>query len=192
MLRALHKFPGLIAALLIVVMTLSGAVLSILPALEGVQAPAQPDRSLTVATLADRITITYPGVEQIRRAPSGRITAFYFDAGRPGAVIIDPATGVGVADYEPSAFQRWMTNLHRSLFLDDAGRLTAAAGAASLLVLSISGLMLTARRTGGLAAFLLTPAWPADGTVACRSGTGDCCGASPILCHRAVYDRQYL
>lgn len=149
MLRALHKLPGLIAALLIVVMTLSGAVLSGFPALESVQAPAQPDPRLTVATLADRIGIAYPGVEQIRRAPSGRITAFYFDAGRPGAVIVDPGTGVGVADYEPSAFQRWMTNLHRSLFLDDAGRLTAAAGAASLLVLSISGLMLTARRTGG-------------------------------------------
>lgn len=149
MLRALHKFPGLIAALLIVVMTLSGAVLSVLPAVEVVQAPAQPDPALTVATLADRIAIAYPGVEQIRRAPSGRITAFYFEAGQPGAVVIDPATGVGVANFEPSAFQRWMTNLHRSLFLDDAGRLTAAAGAASLLVLSISGLMLTARRTGG-------------------------------------------
>ncbi|WP_322988334.1 PepSY domain-containing protein [Hoeflea sp.] len=149
MLRALHKFPGLIAALLIFVLTLSGAVLSVLPALEVVRSPAQSEPILSVATLADRIAYTYPGVEQIRRAPSGRITAFYFDAGRPGAVVIDPATGSGVAAYEPSAFQRWMTNLHRSLFLDDAGRLTAAAGAMSLLVLSISGLMLTARRVGG-------------------------------------------
>jgi sulfite reductase (NADPH) flavoprotein alpha-component len=149
MLRALHKFPGLIAAVLIVIMTLSGAVLSVLPALEAVQAPRQSDPTLTIAKLADRIAIAYPGVEQIRRAPSGRITAFYFDAGQPGAVIIDPATGIGVGAHEPSAFQRWMTNLHRSLFLGDAGRLTAAAGAASLLVLSISGLMLTARRVGG-------------------------------------------
>tara|TARA_R110002020_G_scaffold5841_6_gene23970 strand:- start:4406 stop:6613 length:2208 start_codon:yes stop_codon:yes gene_type:complete len=149
MLRALHKFPGLIAALLIVVMTLSGAALSLLPTLEVVQAPAQSEPTLSVATLADRIANAYPGVEQIRRAPSGRITAFYFDSGRPGAAIIDPATGSGVAAYEASAFQRWMTNLHRSLFLDDAGRLSAAAGAAALLVLSISGLMLTARRVGG-------------------------------------------
>ncbi len=149
MLRNLHKFPGLIAALLIVVMTLSGAVLSVLPALEVAQAPAQSEPNLTVATLADRVAIAYPGVEQIRRAPSGQITAFYFDNGQPGAVVIDPATGFGVTAYEPSAFQRWMTNLHRSLFLGDAGRWAAAAGAASLLVLSISGLMLTARRVGG-------------------------------------------
>ena len=149
MLRALHKFPGLIAALLITVMTLSGAVLSVFPALEEVQTPAQSEANLTVAALAQRVWTAYPGVEQIRRAPSGRITAFYFEDGRPGSVIIDPATGTGLADYEPSGFQRWMTNLHRSLFLDDAGRLTAAAGAASLLVLSISGLMLLARRMGG-------------------------------------------
>lgn len=149
MLRALHKIPGLIAALLIVVITLSGTVLSVLPALEAVQAPAQTERDLTVATLAERVAIAYPGIEQIRRAPSGRITAFYFDGGRPGAVVIDPATGQGVTNYEPSTFQRWMTNLHRSLFLDDAGRLTVAAGASSLLVLSLSGLMLTARRVGG-------------------------------------------
>lgn len=149
MLRALHKFPGLIAAVLIIVMALSGAVLSVLPALEVVRAPSQSEAGLTVATLTDRIVLTYPGVEQIRRAPSGQITAFYFDVGQPGAVVIDPATGRGVAPYDPSAFQRWMTNLHRSLFLDDAGRLTAAMGAASLVMLSISGLMLTARRTGG-------------------------------------------
>lgn len=149
MLRTLHKIPGLIAALLIVVIALSGTFLSVFPALEVAQAPAQSETDLTVATLADRVVLAYPGVEQIRRAPSGQITAFYFDGGRPGAMVIDPATGQGVENYEPSAIQRWMTNLHRSLFLDDAGRLTAAAGAASLLVLSLSGLMLTARRVGG-------------------------------------------
>ena len=149
MLRSLHKIPGLIAALLIVVLTLSGAVLSVFPVLEVAHTPVQSEPDLTVAVLASRIAASYPGIEQIRRAPSGRITAFYFDEGRPGAVVIDPATGQEVTNYEPSTFQRWMTNLHRTLFFDDAGRLTAAAGATSLLVLSLSGLMLTARRVGG-------------------------------------------
>lgn len=149
MMRTLHKFPGLIAALLIVVLTTSGAVLSVLPMWEAAQAPAGAEPGLSVATLATRVAAIYPGVEQIRRAPSGRITAFYFDDGRPGSVVIDPATGAGIAAYEPSGFQRWLTDLHRSLFLGDAGRLTGAAGAAALMVLSISGLMLTARRLGG-------------------------------------------
>jgi sulfite reductase (NADPH) flavoprotein alpha-component len=148
MLRQLHKFPGLIAALLIVIMALSGAVLSVLPAWEAAKAPAL-DRTLTVATLAARVSATYPGVEQIRRSPAGQITAFYFDAGRPGAVVIDPATGKGISDHAPSEFARWVTNLHRSLFLGDVGRWTAAAGAAALLVLSLSGVMLLLRRVGG-------------------------------------------
>ena len=68
---------------------------------------------------------------------------------RPGAAVIDPATGRGVGPADKSAFERWMTNLHRSLFLDDAGRLAAAAAAAAMLALTISGLLLAARRTGG-------------------------------------------
>jgi sulfite reductase (NADPH) flavoprotein alpha-component len=68
MLRSFHKFPGLIAALLIVimafsgaVMAFSGAVLSVWPAWEVAMAPALPDRALTVATLADRVAAAYPG-----------------------------------------------------------------------------------------------------------------------------------
>lgn len=124
-------------------------MLSLLPALEGMQTAAQSDPALTVATLADRIAVTCPGVERIRRGPSGQITAFYFDLGQPGGAVIDPTTGAWLADYEPSAFQRWVTNLHRSLILGDAGRWAAAAGAASLLLLSVSGVLLTLRRVGG-------------------------------------------
>jgi len=61
MLRSFHKFPGLIAALLIVITAFSGAVLSVWPAWEVAMAPALPDRALTVATLADRVAAAYPG-----------------------------------------------------------------------------------------------------------------------------------
>jgi sulfite reductase (NADPH) flavoprotein alpha-component len=103
----------------------------------------------SVAALAERIAAFYPGVEQIRRAPSGRITAYYFDEGRPGAAVIDPATGKGVGTADTPALERWVTNLHRSLFLGDAGRIVAAGGAAAMLVLSLSGVALVTRRTGG-------------------------------------------
>lgn len=149
MLRALHKFPGLIAALLIIAMTATGAVLSVLPALERAQVIAQTEAGLDVATLAGRVVASYPGVERIKRAPSGQISAFYFVDDRPEAMIIDPATGMGATPYAPSGTVRWLTNLHRSLLLDDAGRLAVAAGAAAMLILSISGLFLLVRRVGG-------------------------------------------
>ena len=148
MIRALHRWPGLLALALVAVLALSGAALSVFPAVERLAAP-QAEAGMSVAALVDRIQASYPGVEQIRRAPSGRITAYWFDQGAPGAAVIDPATGKGVASADPNPVERWLTNLHRSLFLDDAGRITMAAAAAAMLVLSLSGAALVARRAGG-------------------------------------------
>jgi sulfite reductase (NADPH) flavoprotein alpha-component len=148
MIRAFHRWPGLLAVALVTVLSLSGAALSVFPAAERIVAP-QAEAGLTVAALADRVQAVYPGVEQIRRAPSGRITAYWFDQGAPGAAVIDPATGEGAASADPNQAQRWLTNLHRSLFLGDGGRIAMAAGAAAMLVLSLSGVALVVRRTGG-------------------------------------------
>jgi len=148
MTRALHRWPGLLALALITVLALSGAALSVFPIAERLAAP-QTEGGLTVATLAERIQTVYPNVEQIRRAPSGRITAYWFEDGRPGAAVIDSATGEGVASADPNQTERWLTNFHRSLFLDDSGRIAMAAGAAAMLVLTVSGVFLVARRAGG-------------------------------------------
>lgn len=138
MMRALHRWSGLLAALLLVVLSLSGAALSLFPAAERLTSP-QATATLSVANLAARIEALHPQVEQIRRSPSGRITAYWFENGAPQAAIIDPATGQGISAADPNPFERWLINLHRSLFLDDGGRIVMAAGAAAMLVLALSG-----------------------------------------------------
>ncbi|HHZ07237.1 MAG TPA: N-acetylglucosamine transferase [Rhizobiales bacterium] len=148
MIRALHRWPGLAALALVGLLALSGAALSVFPAAERLAALRSGD-AISVAELATRIKAVHPGVEQIRRGPSGRITAYWFDNGTPGSAVIDPATGAGVAAADPDPVERWLTNLHRSLFLGDTGRLVSAAGAAAMLALSLSGIVLVARRTGG-------------------------------------------
>ena len=70
-------------------------------------------------------------------------------SGAPGAAVIDPATGEGVASADPNPVERWLTNLHRSLFLDERAASPWRAGAAAMLVLSLSGAALVARRAGG-------------------------------------------
>lgn len=148
MIRALHRWPGLAALLLVTVLAISGAALSVFPAAERLSAPREvPGQNL--ADLASLIATQHPGLEQIRRAPSGRITAWWFDGNAPGSAAIDPATGASAGSADPNAVERWLTSLHRSLFLDDTGRLVMAAGAAALLVLALSGAALVARRTGG-------------------------------------------
>ncbi|WP_457646155.1 PepSY domain-containing protein [Profundibacter sp.] len=163
MLRSLHKYAGLFATVLVLVLAISGVTLSVIPAWNKLQAPAMTESSLSVADLAARVSTNYPGVEQIKRAPSGRITAYYFEGDIAGAVVVDPATGKGVADYDTSPVVQWLTSLHRSLLLGDGGRLTAATGALAMLFLSISGLFLVARRMGGWRQFFARTRGPLAG-----------------------------
>ena len=164
MIRALHRWPGLLALLLVTVLAVSGAALAVFPATERLSAP-QSEAGQSVAQLATGIQEIYPGVEQIRRAPSGRITAYWFDNGVPGSAIIDPSTGQGVAPADPNQVKRWLTNLHRSLFLGDSGRIATAVGAAAMLVLSLSGAALVARRAGGWRRWLAPQKGPLAGRI---------------------------
>lgn len=148
MIRRLHRWPGLTALALLALLALSGAALSVFPAAEKLASP-QTDPAASVAEVAARVQVAIPGVEQIRRSPSGRITAYWFDKGTPGSAVVDPATGQAVGSADPNQVERFLTTLHRSLFLDDTGRLVSAAGAAAMLVLSITGILLVARRAGG-------------------------------------------
>ena len=148
MLRAFHRWPGLLAAILLIALSLSGAALSVFPALEAVNAP-DAVAGQTVGDLAAKVLLTHPTVEQIRRAPSGKITAFWFEGDAPGAAVIDPATGRDAGSADPSALRIWLTDFHRALLMEDAGRWTTAAGALAMLVLACSGAVLIARRQGG-------------------------------------------
>ena len=148
MIRRLHRWPGLTALALLTLLALSGAALSVFPAVEKLASP-QANPAASVAEVAARVKAAIPGVEQIRRSPSGRITAYWFDNGTPGSAMVDPATGQAVGSADPNPVERFLTTLHRSLFLDDTGRLVSAAGAAAMLLLSVSGILLVARRAGG-------------------------------------------
>jgi sulfite reductase (NADPH) flavoprotein alpha-component len=148
MLRQFHRWPGLLAAALILALALSGAALSLFPAMERLSSPTAV-RGQTVGDLAAVVLAAHPGVEQIRRSPSGKITAYWFDGDVAGAAVVDPATGLDVASADQGAVQRWLTDFHRSLLLGDTGRYATAGAALALLVLALSGAVLVARRQGG-------------------------------------------
>jgi sulfite reductase (NADPH) flavoprotein alpha-component len=154
MIRLLHRWFGLIATVLLVTVAVSGMALSVFPTAEALTTP--PSQEISVAQLAMRVQAAEPSVEQIRRAPSGRITAYYFDGDQPASSVIDPATGKPAGSADTPAIERWLINFHRSLFLGDQGRVVTAIGAAVMLLISISGLFLLARRAGGWR-FLLRP-----------------------------------
>jgi len=149
MLRKLHKIPGLLAGLLIVVLAITGSVISVVPSLERVGAGGISGPAPDAATLAANILVNIPAAEQIKKLPSGKVIVYYFEGDSPKAVQVDPATGAILSEFSQSPFVRWMTELHRSLFLSNNGKIVTALGAAAMIILSLSGLNLVANRQGG-------------------------------------------
>ncbi len=146
--KAIHRWLGLTAGTLALVLGLSGAFLAFDPVQQAWQAPAAPG-DLSVATLVARVTRTVPGAQEIRRLPSGAVVVFSFVEDQAKASYVDPADGRVLGPWQPSALPRWVKNLHRSLLLGDAGRWGAAGIALGMALLSVSGLVLLLRRMGG-------------------------------------------
>ena len=147
MLRRLHSLPGLAGALLIMLLGITGAILSVEPAIDRFGTSLAP--GVSVAEMAGRVARHYPGAEQIQRTPSGTLIVYYSSGQGAGADRVDPATGSAIAPYAPSGLTRWVKQLHRSLLLDTPGRVATGATALALLLLCVSGMLLLAKRVGG-------------------------------------------
>lgn len=154
MLRKLHGLPGLVAAVLLFVLATSAAVLSTVPALERSAATIPATGDISVADLAERIVTNYPNTEQIKRSSAGQIIVYHNTNGQPAAVLVNPINGEAIAAHQPSAWVRWVKNLHRSFLLGDAGRMLAGTLAVLMVLICLSGIFLLVRRLGSWSAIL--------------------------------------
>lgn len=149
MLRRIHSLPGVVFAIVLTVIAVSGAVLSINPALDRLANPAV-STDVSVATLAEAVGARHQEIDKIAVRPSGAVTVSYADNGVSGTELVDPATGASLGAPQPlSAMTRWITELHRSLFLGDSGKVGTALAALGMLALSVSGIFLLMRSLGG-------------------------------------------
>jgi sulfite reductase (NADPH) flavoprotein alpha-component len=149
MVRQLHSLPGLIASLFLLVLAISGAILSIDPGLERLSIHVPSTGQVSVADLAQRVALNYPGAEQIKRTASGTVVVYYSNAGQSGADSIDPLNGKRIANHANPSFSRWVKQLHRSLLLDTPGRAVVGIAAIFMLILTLTGAVLLIRRLGG-------------------------------------------
>ena len=147
--RRLHSLLGLWAAVLLVVLALSGAVLSLEPVLERAGNTASAYGQTSVAALAGRVAQHYPGVEQIQRSPNGSLIVYYSQDGQTGVDRVDPHTGQGITPHVGALLPRWVKNLHRAWLLDTPGRIASGVLALAMLVLSVTGAVLLVKRVGG-------------------------------------------
>lgn len=154
--RRIHSLIGLTGFLFVSFMAITGALLSLQPALDALTSrPAAAGES--VATLAEKVSAALPGVERVTRAASGQIVAYYTENGAHLAAVVDAKTGAAVAPYAPSGLFSFVTELHRSLFLGSNGHIVSGLAAAAMVVLALSGLFVLVHRMGGWR-YLLQPA----------------------------------
>ena len=144
--KAIHRWLGLVAGSIAVLLGLTGALLAIDPVQQAWQAPAAaPD--LSTAALVERMQDAMPGPEKsaachpVPSSPSASM------ASRPRRFYVDLRDGRALAAYRPSQLPRWVKNLHRSLLLGMPA-LGCRGTALAMALISISGLVLMLRRMG--------------------------------------------
>lgn len=148
--RLIHTWLALPSALFIILVALSGLVLSFDPIKDSVTSPKLNTGQSSIAMLADKVQQKYQGVEQIKRTQNGLYLVSYSNEQGYGQDQINPLTGSKIQAHQKSDLYLWMQTFHRSLMLGESGRMLVAGIAFLLLTLSLSGVLLMVRRLGGI------------------------------------------
>lgn len=119
MFRAFHRWAGVSASLLLVIVALTGAILSIFPVFSADRTAAR----LNAGDLVVAVQQAIPGAEQIVVDDNGIMSAVSFGANGLEQTLVDPATGSAMGAVQSSQLELWFENLHRALFLSDTGHL---------------------------------------------------------------------
>lgn len=149
MLRKLHAYPTLIFALLVSFMAITGAVLSLEPALTQLHVASTGTAGANVADMANAVATNFTEPQRLVHKADGSLLVYHYGDAGLSANYVDPLTGSDLGPYEPSAFFGFFTELHRSIFAGDFGRLAAGITAFAMVLLSGSGVFLLAKQMGG-------------------------------------------
>ena len=147
MTRRLHSRPALVLGLFLVLVSASGAILSLQPVIE--RAAAVPAPEVTIAQMAAAVAETQPGVQVVTRSPNGVLSAQVRDDAGRRVLTVDPRDGATLPEVAEGQVMRWLKGFHRSLQLGDAGRAAIGGLAAAMAIVTLSGLALLLRSMGG-------------------------------------------
>lgn len=147
MLRQLHSIPGLIASIFIIILAVSGAIMSTEPLLDRIDAGSASEMS--VAQLANLVVKNHAGTELITRSANGTIVAQYFNDDGAGNDVINPQTGKSIKPQQRSEIYSFFKQLHRTFYIGITGRIVAGITAFIMLLACVSGLFMLAKRLGG-------------------------------------------
>lgn len=149
MMRILHRWLGLVLTVLLLVTALSGAALSLFPALMESARTVQPEATLTVGRSGRAGASGAPGsgTDQARALGTDqRMVVRWRPAGLGGD---QPGHGPRRGQRRSGLTAALAHQPAPLALLGDGGRWMVATGALAMLLLALSGAVLVARRTGG-------------------------------------------
>lgn len=154
--RYTHLALALISCLFLILASLTGTILAVDAIQEKIPSYRVTDfEKITLQESLPTLRKIYPEITEITVDHNQFVTLQGIDQkGNDIHDYIDPLTGKILGKpTKKTDFIQWITALHRSLFLHEAGRFIVGVVSFLLVLLSVSGLMLVVKRQRGLRKF---------------------------------------
>ncbi|MBD1420757.1 PepSY domain-containing protein [Sphingobacterium chuzhouense] len=154
--RYAHLALAIISSLFLLILSVTGVILAIGAVEEKTQAYKANDfDKINLAQAIPALWEVYSEITELTVDHNQFVMIEAFDEeGNSMKAYIDPRTGTALGEVKPqSDFIQWNIALHRSLFLKETGRIIVGVVSFLLLLITISGVILIAKRQQGLRNF---------------------------------------
>lgn len=154
--RYAHLALALVSALFLLILSVTGVILAVGAVDEKTQEYKVSDfDEINLAQTIPTLWEVYFEITELTVDHNQFVTIDAFDEeGNSLKAYIDPRTGAVLGEVKPqSDFIQWNIALHRSLFLKETGRIIVGVASFLLFLITISGIVLIAKRQQGLRNF---------------------------------------
>jgi sulfite reductase (NADPH) flavoprotein alpha-component len=154
--RYSHLALAVSSFLLLTLASLTGIILAFEPVLEKAKGyKADGFDTITLAQSIPALREKLPGLQEIKIDDHDFVIARFSDEeANDKTVYIHPITGEVLGEpKEQSPFFKWVTALHRSLFLHETGRLIVGISSFFLILIALTGVALIIKRQKGIRRF---------------------------------------
>lgn len=153
--RYSHLILAISSSIFLLLASITGAILAIEPVVNKVQPYSVADaNTLSVARLLQNVDGVYQEVLTISKDKNDFVSISAIIEGKTEKFYIDPFTGKKIGDHiEKASIYRFVTNLHRSLFLKSTGRFFVGLTSFLLVLIALSGLVLIGKQKGSIFKF---------------------------------------
>lgn len=153
--RYSHLLFAIASSVFLLIASITGVILAVEPISNKIEPYSISGADeLSLAETLEHINTKYEEVLAVTRDRNGFVSATVIVDGKNEEFYINPFTGdkLGSPIQKKPLFQ-FATNLHRSLFLKSTGRFLIGFASFLLILISISGIVLIAKRQGGYKQF---------------------------------------